>query len=134
MTHGRLGLKIAASFHFSFFTIHFSFDLRRPSPNARASFHPAGLGDAAGHETFTKFHEKATWFEAGRQQAERIVVRNRATVTISNFTPHSCKNFWYNIGDLIREEGITLMRGDVLVFVARSDSRHILFEDGEWMI
>ena len=38
-------------------------------------------------------------------------------------------NFWYNVGDLIREEGITLMRGDVLVFVARSDSRHILFED-----
>ena len=50
------------------------------------------------------------------------------------FVPHSRENFWYNISDLIREEGITLMRGDVLVFVARSDSRHILFEDGEWMI
>ena len=49
-------------------------------------------------------------------------------------TSHRRKDFWYNIGDLIREEGITLMRGDVLVFVARSDSRHILFEDGEQMI
>ena len=53
---------------------------------------------------------------------------------LRNFTSHRRKDFWYTIGDLIREEGITLMRGDVLVFVARSDSRHILFEDGEQMI
>ena len=53
---------------------------------------------------------------------------------LRNFTSHRRKDFWYTIGDLIREEGITLMRGDVLVFVARSDSRHILFEGGEQMI
>ena len=65
----------------------------------------------------TASHQRATRQLPDRYSITRHSISS-ATVTISNFTPHSCKNFWYNIGDLIREEGITLMRGDVLVFVA----------------
>ena len=64
-----------------------------------------------------------------RKRTGDEVCNGRRRSGFGYFTSHRRKDFWYNIGDLIREEGITLMRGDVLVFVARSDSRHILFED-----